>query len=142
MTIALGLLALIVGAFGVVGQVVSALDFRVAQRLGFQEKDEGTDALYRLLELHTARWDLFVLWTLPVAGILMLLDHPWWPYAALLAGGVNLDAGGREAAKILGARAAGVRVGTPRETRFGLGALTILALLGLALAVYSLAVLL
>lgn len=109
MTIALGLLALIVGTVGVVGQMVSAVDFRLAQRLGFQEQDEGTDPLYRRLELNTARWDVFVIWTLPVAGILMLLDHPWWPFAALLAGGITLDAGGREVVKILGARAAGVR---------------------------------
>ena len=142
MTIMLGLLALVAGTIGMVGQLVSAIDFRLAQRLGFQERDEGTDAVYRRLELHTARWDVFVLWTLPVAGILMLLGHPWWPYTALLAGGINLDAGGREAAKLLGARAAGVRVGTPRQARVGLGVLGTLALLGLALIVYSLSVLL
>ena len=69
-----------------------------------------------------------------VSGVLMLSDHRWWPYAALPAGGINLDAGGREVARILGE--------PPRQARFGVGALAVLALLGLALAVYSLAVLL
>ena len=136
------MLSLIVGAIGLIGQLVSAVDFRLAQRLGLQEKDEGTDPLYRRLELHAARWDVIVLWTLPVAGILMLLDHRWWPSAGLLAGGINLDAGGREVAKILGLRAEGVRVGTRREARAGLVAITILALLGLGLGAYSLTVLL
>ena len=30
------------------------------------------------------------------AGLLMLWDHPWWPFAALVAGGVYIDAAGRE----------------------------------------------
>lgn len=138
MRIALGIVALLFGLVGVVGQLVSAIDFRLAQRLGLQEADEHTDPLYRRLELNTARWDLFVLWTLPVAGILMWVAHPWWPYVALLAGGVHADAGGRETVKLLGLRAQGVRIGSPREVRMGLVLLPLLSGLGAALVVYSL----
>lgn len=142
MRVVLGLVALVVGLVGVAGQFVSVVDFPLAQRLGFQEKADGTDALYIRLESNTARWDLMVLWTLPVAGVLMLLDHRWWPAFELLAGAVTLDTGGREAAKILGLRAAGVRVGEERETRIGLGFLVAMAGIGLVLAAHAFTVLL
>lgn len=142
MRIALGIVALLIGSVGFLGQLVSAVDFRLAQRLGLQESDDETEPLYRRLELNTARWDLFVLWTLPLTGVLMLVQHVWWPYAALVAGGIHVDVGGRETAKILGLRAQGVRIGSAREVRLGLVLLPLLTLVGAALVVYSLTVLL
>lgn len=141
MRIAFGIVALMIGSAGFIGQLVSAVDFRLAQRLGLQEGNQETDQLYRRLEQSTARWDLLVLWALPVAGVLMLVEHAWWPYAALVAGGVSADAGGRETAKLLGLRAQGVRIGSVREMRTGFAVLTLLTLVGAALAAYSLTVL-
>ena len=68
MRVVLGIAALLVGLLGLVGQLISAIDFQLAQKLGLQEKDEETDHLYRHLELNTARVDVLVLWTLVVAG--------------------------------------------------------------------------
>ena len=99
------------------GQLISVLDFRLAQRLGLQESPEATDALASHLELWTARWDLAWLWTLPAAGTLMLLDHPWWPYAALIGGAASIDTGGREAAKVRGLIRRGIRIGTDGQRR-------------------------
>ena len=98
-----------------VGQLVSVANLRLAQRLGLQESPEHTDPISRRLELWTARWDLWVLWILPAAGILMLTDYWLWPYAAMIGGGVFVDAGGREAVKILALREQGVRTGSRRE---------------------------
>lgn len=84
MTVALGIVALAVGLVVVTGQLISTLDFARAQRLGLQERDEETDPLHRRLELNTARWDLFVLWTLPLAGVAMLIDASWWSWVALI----------------------------------------------------------
>ena len=71
----------------------------------------------------------------------MLIDASWWPWVALIAGAVCLDTGGREAAKLLALRAAGVRIGTGQARRnlFGLHAL--LVALGLALIAHALVVL-
>ena len=99
------------------GQLVSVVDFGLAQRLGLQEKPENVDPLFGRLELQAARWDLLWLWILPAAGVLMLLDHAWWPYVALVGGGATVDTGGREAVKVIGLRAGGVRTGTPGEDR-------------------------
>jgi len=114
----------------VAGQLVSVVDFGLAQRLGLQEKPEGVDPLLGRLEWGTALWDVLVLWTLPVAGILMLLDHSWWPYVALIGGGVYLDTGGREAVKILALHRHGVRVGGPGQLRLFMGTFVFLAATG------------
>ena len=91
--------------------------------------------------MNTARWDVAVLWAVLPAAVLMLIEHSWWPWVALAAGGVYLDAGGREIAKLLGLRAHGVAVGAPQELRLALLYLTALSGLGAALIAYSLAVL-
>ncbi|HEU5302313.1 MAG TPA: hypothetical protein VFW06_08780 [Acidimicrobiia bacterium] len=140
MRLALGVVALLVGSLGFVGQLVSAIDFRLAQRLGLQESDEGTDRLYRHLELNTARLDLLVIWTLPLAGALMIADHSWWPWAALIAGGIHVDVGIREIGKGRSLAAEGIRVGSPTEARAGIVFLALVAALGLALVVYALTV--
>ena len=140
MRVTLGILALLVGSLGLVGQLISAIDFRLAQKLGLQEKDDETDHLYRQLELNTARVDVLVLWTLVVAGALMVIDHSWWPWMALIAGGVHLDAGLREIAKGRGLTTEGIRVGSPTEVRLGIGFLTLLAAVGLTLIVYTLTI--
>ena len=114
MRIAVGILCLALWLV-YLGQAISVVNLRLAQRLGLQEKPEGVDALFVTLEQWVARWDLWWLWTLPAAGILMLVDHPWWPYAAMIGGGAHVDTGGREAAKMLGLRQQSVRIGTRGE---------------------------
>jgi hypothetical protein len=125
-----GIACVFFGLVGFVGQFVSTVDFSLAQGLGLQEKDDGTEPLYRRLERSTARWDLFVLWTLPAAGVLMLVGHPWWPYLALVAGGVHVDTAGREAAKALGLRRHGVKTGSEKEMRLYFSFLGLMALIG------------
>jgi hypothetical protein len=137
MQIALGIIALL-GGFLVLGQLISVVNFEFAQKVGLQEKDEATDPLFRHLELNTARWDQFVLWTLPFTGALMLADHSWWPYVALIAGGVHVDTAGREVVKHLGLRSQGVRIGAAQEVRLYFGALAVMAAIGLALIGYAL----
>jgi hypothetical protein len=139
-TTALGIAALLVGSLAVVGQLISVFDFKLAQRWGLQEKDEYTDTLHRRLELSTARWDVVVLWTLPLAGVAMLLDTSWWPWVALIAGGVWVDAGGREYLKWVALRDQGVRIGAEPEIRLGRAFLALMVALGLALIVHSLVV--
>ena len=78
-------------SFFYIGQLISVIDFPLAQRLGLQESADDADPIFARLELGTARWDLFVLWVLPGAGILMLIAHPLWPIAALVGGAFYVD---------------------------------------------------
>ena len=135
MFIATGVTCLLIGTIVMVGQAISAINFTFAQKLGLQEEDAHTEALFRRLELNTARWDLVVLWTLPLAGILMLLGHTWWPTVSLVAGGVHVDAAGREIAKLLGLRAQAIATGGPREQRAAHGFLALIGVVGVWLIV-------
>jgi hypothetical protein len=138
MLIATGIIALVLGLTGFIGQAISSVNFPLAQRLGLQEKDDETEPLFRRLELNTAQWDLFVLWTLPLAGILMLVDHAWWPYVALIAGGVSVDTAGREAAKWRGLRAGGIRIGGEKDAKVFHGFMWATAAVGLWVIVFAL----
>ena len=116
MRIVVGLLFLLLWAI-YAGQLVSVTDLTRAQRWGLQEQPGNVDPLFTRLEVWTARWDLATLWTLPVAGVLMVADHSWWPYVAMIGGAVFVDTGGREAAKVLALRESGVRWGSASERR-------------------------
>lgn len=137
MTLILGIVAVAFGAVGWVGQGISSISFPFAQRHGLQEKSATADALCLGAERTAAIWDSLVLWTLPVAGILMILDNPWWPYAALVAGGIHLDAGGREAAKHHALRTHGVRVGDASDKLKAAGAYASLVVIGLLMVIWA-----
>lgn len=137
MRIILGIICLLFGGIGWLGQLISGINFPLAQRLGLQEKSEGADSLYLQAELKAARWDSFVLWTLAAAGILMLINHYWWPYLSLIAGGIYLDGGGREAAKYLSLRKSGVKVGTSKDTKLAAAFFTLMIVVALWVIIYA-----
>ncbi len=126
-----GWIFLLIPGLLVAGQLVSVVNFPLAQRLGLQEKAGASDPMKLRAELYAARWDLLVLIWLPLAGVLMLLDHAAWPILCLIGGAVFVDAGGREAVKILGMKAGGVRVGTPAEQALMFGTYLLMGALGL-----------
>jgi len=126
-----GWIFLFVPGLLVAGQLVSVVNFPLAQRLGLQEKAGASDPMKLRAELYAARWDLVVLIWLPVAGALMVLDHAWWQTLCLVGGAVYVDAAGREAAKVLGMKAGGVGVGTPAEQALMFGAYVLMGALGL-----------
>ena len=125
-----------------VGQLISVVNFPLAQRLGLQESADDADPIFARFELRTAQWDLFVLWLLPVAGVLMLTGHPAWPLAALSGGAFFVDTGGREGFKWLACRDAGLRVGSAGQRRLYIGTLILLIGVGglaIAMALFELA---
>lgn len=136
-----GIAWITVGTLLYAGQLVSVVNFPLAQRLGLQESLEAADPLSSRLELMTAHWDIALLWIPPVAGLLLLLDNSWWPPAYLVAGGVYMDTGGREWAKIHGLAAQGVPIGSARETlvmKVTYGFFIVTGLAGVAVAVAGL----
>lgn len=112
------------------GQLTTVVNLKMAQRLGLQERPSNVNRLHIGLEVWSARWDLLWLWVLPVAGILILIDHPWWPYAAMIGGGATVDTGGREAAKAFGLRQQGIRTGSAAERRLAWGVFGYMILVG------------
>ena len=62
-----------------IAQIISSVNYKLAQQLGIQEKAEVADSLLQRSERYTAYWDLVTLIWLPLGGVLMIIDHQWWP---------------------------------------------------------------
>jgi hypothetical protein len=77
------------------GQVINATSPALAAKLGLAEPESDVDPTYFLDGRGEAIWDVLILWTLPVAGILLLLDNPLWAYFGLAGGGMYLYFAGR-----------------------------------------------
>lgn len=135
--ITIGWVLLLFGGALYIAQMISSTNFSLAQRLGIQEKAENADPLFQRSERYTAYWDLLTLGWLPLAGILMIIDHAWWPIMSLLAGAIYLDTSGREAAKNLSFKHEGVRVGGDKEQRVFFPFYIAMAVIAIVIIAYS-----
>ncbi len=121
-----------------VGQVISSVNFKLAQQLGLQENPQETDSLLQTVEQYTAYWDLVTLIWMPISGILMVLGSSFWPLVSFFAGAIYIDTAGREAAKILSFKHEGIRIGAPKQQKFFFSTYIIMALLGVIVIAFSL----
>lgn len=135
--ITIGWVLVLFGGALYIAQMISSYDFSLAQRLGIQEKAENADPLFQRSERYIAYWDLLTLGWLPLAGILMIIDHAWWPIMSLLAGAIYLDTSGREAAKNLSFKHEGVRVGDDKEQRVFFPFYIVMAVIAVVVIAYS-----
>ena len=137
MQLLLGWLLIIFPGLLYVGQIISSVNFSLAQKLGLQENPDETDLLLQRAEKYTAYWDLITLVWLPISGILMVMNNSLWPLFALFGGAIYLDTAGREAAKILSFKHEGIRIGSPRQSRIFFSTYIIMAVLAIIVVVYS-----
>ena len=94
------------------GQVVTAIAPRRAAKWGLIEPESEADPAFLANARGEAMWDALILWTLPLAGVLLLLQHSWWRYFGLVGGGMWLYAAGRTIVVRTLLRRRGVRIGT------------------------------
>ena len=87
---------------------------------------------------YTAYWDLLTLGWLPLAGLLMIIDHDWWPIVGLIGGAMYLDASGREAAKTSCFRDQGIRLGTAKQQKVFFASFLVMAVIGFTIIGYAL----
>ena len=137
MQLILGWLLIIFPGILYVGQLISSLNFPLAQRLGLQENPKDTDLLLQRAEKYTAYWDLVTLIWTPLSGVLMVINSSYWPLFALLGGTIYLDTAGREAVKILSFKHEGIRIGAPGQHRLFFATYFIMAVIGAVVVVYS-----
>ena len=77
------------------GQVINASAPTFAGKIGLSEPESDVDPTYFLDGRGEAIWDALILWTLPVAGVLLLFNNPFWAYFGLVGGGMYLYFAGR-----------------------------------------------
>jgi hypothetical protein len=82
-----GILILIVGfLFHWVGQLVSVFNWKLAERIGFQEK--GLPGKYKDYEHGTAMADVVIGWIYAIAGIGLILGTNWSYKLAWISGAI------------------------------------------------------
>ncbi len=112
-------------------QVVNALSPALAVRLGLAEPKADVDHTFYVDGRGEAIWDAVILWTLPVAGVLLLLDNPWWPYFGLVGGGMYLYFTGRLLIVRRMMQRRGIRIGKPQTVKLYNGVLILWGLVAL-----------
>ena len=91
MEITIGIVVIIVGLIGWIGQSLAVFALPTAVKLGVFEPEEDVERGMWLIERFSQGvMDVLLTWMLPLAGMLMILDHILWPILALIGGGVYL----------------------------------------------------
>ncbi len=87
----IGIIVIIVGLLVYVGQSLSFLAPELATKIGLNDPEVEMDqSLYIIETKANGLSDMLLTWTLPLAGLLMILDHVSWPYFALVGGGIYI----------------------------------------------------
>lgn len=120
-----GLVIIALGMLAWGGQALSWLAPATAARLSLAEAEDSVDPVYWADSRGEATWDAFTLWTLPLAGVLLVIGHEAWTWLALLGGGMYLYFAGRGIVTRLEMQRRGHRIGEPADVRLGLAALTV-----------------
>jgi hypothetical protein len=81
--------------------------------LGLTESESGVDPTFYADVRGEAIWDTIILWTLPVVGILLILNNALWAYFGLVGGGSYLYFAGRGIVVRLAMQRRGIRIGKP-----------------------------
>ena len=102
------------------GQALSWFAPATAVRWKLMEAEEDVEAAFWADARGEAVWDTFTLWTMAVAGVLLIADQPGWPYFALVGGGMYLYFGGRGILTRTAMIRRGLRIGDPQNVKLGL----------------------
>ena len=98
---------------GWLGQTITAFSPKLAVKLGLTESESDVDSTFYADVRGEAIWDTMILWTLPVAGILLILNNALWAYFGLVGGGIYLYLAGRGIVVRLAMQRRGIRIGAP-----------------------------
>jgi hypothetical protein len=112
------------------GQTISVLSPKFAVKLGLTERESEVDSTFYADARGEAIWDSLILWTLPVAGILLIMNSGLWAYFGLVGGGSYLYFAGRGIATRLIIQRRGIRIGASRTVKLFYAFLALWALIG------------
>ena len=137
-----GILLIVFGLIAWGGQVLSALTPRIAEKLGLIEPEADIDPAFYADARGEAKWDSITLWTLPFAGILIILNSQLWIYFGLVGGSMYLYFAGRTIFTRLELKRKGVRIGKLELLKMYFIFVTLWGLIGLSTIIKAVRVLL
>ena len=117
MNIIWGVILTIISSIGYFGQAISAFSPGTATKLGLTEPEADVDPTFYADVRGEAFWDTAILWTLPVAGVLLVLNSPVWAIFGLVGGGMYLYFAGRGIVVRREMQRRGVPIGTPETLK-------------------------
>ncbi len=94
-----------------IGQIIIALSPKVATKIRIAEKESDVDPTFFADMRGEAIWGALSLWTLPIAGILLIINNALWTYFGLVGGGMYLYFVGRGIASRLTMQHRGIHIG-------------------------------
>jgi hypothetical protein len=138
MSVAWGIVLVVLGLLAWLGQLFSWLAPTPAARLGLTEAEETVDPAFWADVRGEAAWDSLTLWTLPLAGLLLAIDAETWPRWGLIGGAVFVYFGGRGVLARVAARRRGIAIGTDSAVRSAFVMLPVWLVAGLVTVVAAL----
>ncbi len=131
MTTLWGIVVVALAVLAWMGQLISWLAPDTAVRLSVMESEDSVEPSFYADVKGEAMWDAFTLWTLVVAGILLLVGNDWWTYFGLVGGGMFVYFAGRGIASRRSIQQAGFSVGHPKTVMQAYVFLTLWGVVGL-----------
>lgn len=126
-----GVLIALVGSLAWLGQLLSAIRPKVAERIGLTEVEDAVDPAFHADIRGEAWWDLVTLWTLPAAGVSLAFGLDAWLPLGLIGGGIYVYFSGRGIATRVAMLRRKIRIGTKQNTRAALVFLIVWGVFGL-----------
>jgi hypothetical protein len=117
MGIAWGIVVIVLSLLCWGGQATSWLAPSTAERLKLTESETSLEPAYYAWNRGEALWDTLTLWTMVVAGVLLLFDNGAWAYFGLLGGGMYTYFAGLGIVTRLAMGRRGFRIGRPEDVR-------------------------
>ena len=134
-----GAFVTVVTFIGWAGQAIYAISPHLGAKLALGEAETDVDPIFYIDARGEAIWDSMIIWTLPVAGILLMLNNPLWVYFGLVGGGSYLYFAGRNLTVCFMMQRHGIRIGTLNNIRIAnlfltLWGLTAMITIGMSVA--------
>jgi len=95
MILTLAWLVLVLSLLAWIGQLISLLAPKTAERFGLTEPWDEVDPVFYADGRAECLWDSLTLWTLPLAAFLLILDNPFWILWGFTGGGMYIYFAGR-----------------------------------------------
>jgi len=113
------------------GQAISWFAPATAVRLTLMEAEDTVEPTYFADVRGEALWDTLTLWTMLIAGVLLILDHSAWAYFGLVGGGMYVYFAGRGIVTRRVMQQRGYRVGSAQNVKVGYLFLSVWGVMGL-----------
>lgn len=115
MNIFWGIILIVLVLISWIGQIITAISPEKAAKLGVCEAEADVDKTFFIDQRAEAIWDSFTLWSLLVAGILLLLNIKIWAYFGIIGGSIFFNFSGRGIITRIAMQRKGIPIGNPKN---------------------------